>query len=253
MLITSKDGSFIYFLSLISSTFGIVSYLDERLGKHGFFPIILYDFLIWLKTKYQINISYINFYEANLVRIMIGITVSYLFTYIVTFLFFKKLYKTNGELKDCAYRDQLTGAYNRYYLYDQDLSRCGIVMIDIDDFKKLNDEFGHDNGDASLKALYKILQETLRKGDKIIRYGGEEFIIILKDLCFRRDLYRIAEAIRINVLNKSKADPLLKKAFSVSVGAILYNDKISLDQNIKAVDSLLYCSKYSGKNKTSCR
>lgn len=247
LLISSKDGGFIYFLNLISSTFGLVSYLDKRIGKYGFFPIVLYSFLIWLKIKYQINIENVNFYTTNSVRILVGITISYLFTYTVTYISFKKLYEANKELREHAYRDQLTGAYNRYYLYDQDLTNCGLVMIDIDNFKKLNDEFGHDNGDASLKSLYRILREILRKDDEIIRYGGEEFIIILKDLTFRYNLYRIAEAVRVNVLNRSRVDTSIKKPFSVSVGAVLYNDKLSLDQNIKIVDSLLYCSKHSEK------
>jgi len=251
LLISSKDGGFIYFLNLISSTFGLVSYLDKNLGKLGFFPIILYDFLIWLKIKYQINIENIEFYTTNSTRILVGTTVSYLFTYVVTYTAFKKLCEVNKELREHAYKDQLTGAYNRYYLYDQDLTNCGIIMIDIDNFKKLNDEFGHSNGDASLKSLYKILQEILRKDDKIIRYGGEEFIIILKDLTLKYDLYKIAEAVRINVLNRTKNDNSIKKSFSISVGAVLYDNSLTLDQNIKVVDSLLYCSKHSGKNKTS--
>lgn len=251
LLISSKDGGFIYFLNLISSTFGLVSYLDKNLGKFGFFPIILYDFLIWLKIKYQINIENVEFYIVNSTRILVGTTVSYLFTYVITYTSFRKLYEVNKELREHAHKDQLTGAYNRYYLYDQDLTNCGIIMIDIDNFKKLNDEFGHSNGDASLKSLYRILREILRKDDKIVRYGGEEFIIILKNLTLKYDLYKVAEAVRINVLNKTKDDASIKKQFSISVGAVLYDNKLTLDQNIKVVDSLLYCSKHSGKNKTS--
>ena len=250
LLISSKDGGFIYFLNLISSTFGLVSYLDKNLGKFGFFPIILYDFLIWLK-KYQINIENVEFYTANSTRVLVGTTVSYLFTYAVTYTSFRKLYEVNKELREHAHKDQLTGAYNRYYLYDQDLTNCGIIMIDIDNFKKLNDEYGHNNGDASLKSLYRILRETLRKDDKIVRYGGEEFIIILNNLNSKQNLYEIAEAVRISVLSKSRVDTSIKKSFSISVGAVLYDDKLTLDQNIKVVDSLLYCSKHSGKNKTS--
>ena len=251
ILISNKDCTFIYFLNIIPSAFGLVSHFDKKFRIYGFFPVILYCALFWLKIKYQVNIRYIDFYNANFFKILVSVLTTYLFTYSIIFISFKKLYEASIELKKYAYRDQLTGVYNRHYLYSQSLSNCGLVMIDIDNFKKLNDEFGHDNGDASLKALCRITQETLRKEDTVIRYGGEEFIIILKNLSSKRDLYNIAEAIRVNISNKSKVDASIKKSFSVSAGAILYNSEISLDQNIKLADSLLYCSKYSGKNKTS--
>ena len=159
-------------------------------------------------------------------------------------------YKTNLILDKKATIDPLTGAKNRNVLSVEELEYNGILMIDIDYFKKINDEFGHINGDNSLKFLVKTIKNCIRKEDEIIRYGGEEFIVVLKNLNDIEKVKNIAETIRFNIESKSKTDSKLKKCFTISIGACIYNSKLGLDENIKIVDSLLYAAKNNGRNQT---
>jgi diguanylate cyclase (GGDEF)-like protein/PAS domain S-box-containing protein len=102
------------------------------------------------------------------------------------------LKQAQAELQEQAIRDPLTGLYNRRYLNDalnREIARAGrggypvsVVMIDIDDFKSLNDEFGHAMGDSILLGFAKQLMEQTRIEDTVCRYGGEEFLVVLPDV-----------------------------------------------------------------------
>ena len=99
-------------------------------------------------------------------------------------------------------------------------------------------------------SLVKTIKNCIRKEDEIIRYGGEEFIVVLKNLNDIEKVKNIAETIRFNIESKSKTDSKLKKCFTISIGAYIYNSKLGLDENIKIVDSLLYAAKNNGRNQT---
>ncbi len=103
-----------------------------------------------------------------------------LFFLIITIYYFYK----NVILKQRAYIDTLTGIYNRNYLEDIrdviDLNNYTVLMLDIDYFKNINDTYGHQVGDQILKGIANLLKKSLREDDIIIRYGGEEFLILLK-------------------------------------------------------------------------
>lgn len=90
------------------------------------------------------------------------------------------------HLSNQAYRDYLTGAYNRAYLYQVYLPRLigcqvGVLVLDVDRFKTINETFGHEGGDLVLKMVVKLAESCLRNRDKIFRYGGDEFVIVLRD------------------------------------------------------------------------
>ena len=205
--------------------------------------------VLYFKSKYNINITN-NFISENFAHISGGLISSYLFTLIVSTILTQVSYKTNLILDKKATIDPLTGAKNRNVLSVDELEYNGILMIDIDYFKKINDEFGHINGDNSLKFLVKTIKNCIRKEDEIIRYGGEEFIVVLKNLNDIEKVKNIAETIRFNIESKSKTDSKLKKCFTISIGACIYNSKLGLDENIKIVDSLLYAAKNNGRNQT---
>ena len=101
---------------------------------------------------------------------------------------------------DDFYLDVLTGAYNRRF-YEEKIKHqttpAGIVMLDVDDFKIYNDTFGHDFGDRVLKMIVEHIKNSLRNQDKLIRYGGDEFIIYLPNI-EKEDLYLIMQ----NILKK---------------------------------------------------
>lgn len=249
ILLSSVDAVFIYYLIIIAPTFGIISYRNYKISFFGILALFIYYVVLYFKSKYNINITN-NFISENFAHISGGLISSYLFTLIVSTILTQVSYKTNLILDKKATIDPLTGAKNRNVLSVDELEYSGILMIDIDYFKKINDEFGHINGDNSLKFLVKTIKNCIRKEDEIIRYGGEEFIVVLKNLNDIEIIKNIAETIRFNIESKSKTDSKLKKCFTISIGACIYNSKLGLDENIKIVDSLLYAAKNNGRNQT---
>lgn len=249
ILLSSVDAVFIYYLIIIAPTFGIISYRNYKVSFFGILALLEYFIILYFKSKYNINITN-NFISENFAHISGGLISSYLFTLIVSTILTQVSYRTNLILDKKANIDPLTGAKNRNILSVDELEYSGILMIDIDYFKKINDEFGHINGDNSLKFLVKTIKNCIRKEDEIIRYGGEEFIVVLKNLNDIEIIKNIAETIRFNIESKSKTDSKLKKCFTISIGACIYNSKLGLDENIKIVDSLLYAAKNNGRNQT---
>lgn len=96
----------------------------------------------------------------------------------------EKLVQTIEAHSDRIYRDSLTGAFNREY-YEQQLQNLdlsgALAMLDIDNFKSVNDSFGHLAGDQALQAVVQALQAHMRGGDAVIRYGGDEFLLVFQD------------------------------------------------------------------------
>lgn len=156
--------------------------------------------------------------------------------------------------------DELTGVKNyRYFVekikeekrrtvrYDQALS---LIMIDIDWFKKFNDNYGHEVGNQVLVGLTDVIKLYIRDVDILCRYGGEEFIIILPQTP-EREAHRIAERIRMEVekaeFGGGNGIPALKVTISVGISSYPENRR-SEDELINAVDQALYRAKGSGKN-----
>ena len=164
-----------------------------------------------------------------------------------------------------AITDALTGLYNRRYfqqMFSRELNRArryakplSLIMMDVDDFKKFNDTYGHPHGDKVLGVMGDILAEALRNTDFAFRYGGEEFIVMLPETDFSSAL-QVAERIREAVELKS-ADELRGIAphgVTASVGVVSYpRDGETRDDLLKRVDELLYRAKERGKNRVLYR
>ena len=131
------------------------------------------------------------------------------------------LYEHISDYTRGLYRDNLTNAYNRRYLSEQLAglrTRAGIAMMDIDNFKQLNDQFGHSAGDQALKTVADAVGSCLSKRDSLIRYGGDEFLIIAGDTDPERFQQRL-EDIRREVENLSlPCSP--SQRLTVSIGGI---------------------------------
>jgi len=153
-----------------------------------------------------------------------------------------------------AMHDQLTGLFNRHYLQDMASRKISsairhqrplsLLMMDIDHFKMVNDTHGHPAGDAVLQQVAKLLQEQIRDEDIIIRYGGEEFVILL-DQCDVIEAEYKAQHLRkiVETLNPNKI------FVSVSIGVAQLN---SSDKNcselLKRADLAVYQAKERGRN-----
>ena len=162
------------------------------------------------------------------------------------------------ELEKLSFLDSLTQLANRRYLemeldnrisekqrYDNDF---GIVFMDIDWFKRINDTYGHDMGDRVLKTVARTFQNTARPSDLMGRWGGEEFIGIFKRID-GKGLRSTAERIRSLVEKSHIHINGLTLKMTVSIGATLAETTDTADSVIKRADGLLYRSKQNGRNR----
>lgn len=148
-----------------------------------------------------------------------------------------------NKLLETNKTDSLTGAYNRRILKNVD-EYSVVVLCDIDDFKNINDKYGHDIGDRVLKAVTKVLMDNTISSDVVCRYGGDEFLIIFKN----NSQEFVIE--RMNVISEIIDNSFrnLNIEVSISVGISTYKNGKSLDDVIKEADIALYNSKGNGKH-----
>lgn len=169
------------------------------------------------------------------------------------------LQKREQELEILASTDPMTHLYNRrafsqiseslFTIAKRDNQKLSVVMLDIDNFKNINDTYGHKTGDSVIIMLSEQLQELSRESDIICRYGGEEFIMLLPNTDSKGG-YFIAQKIRSEV-EKLKIDTphgQLKFTISMGISEIRVEKDESIEAVIKRADDALYESKRSGKN-----
>ena len=160
-----------------------------------------------------------------------------------------KLYE---QTRDAAYRDELTGLHNfRFFndLLNHEVGRCerdssplSLLMIDVDDFKQYNDRHGHDRGNEALALVGSVLRESMRRMDAAVRYGGEEFAVILPSTP-KAGAYQVAERIRDGVDRRTEG------RLTVSIGlATCPADARSPGDLVHRADGALYAAKDAGKN-----
>ncbi|MFN3947563.1 MAG: GGDEF domain-containing protein, partial [Aquificaceae bacterium] len=161
-------------------------------------------------------------------------------------------------LKEQSLRDQLTGLYNRRFL-DETIDKIvaqirrkgttlGILMVDVDYFKQVNDTYGHDMGDRVLKEVANVISKSVRESDIVVRFGGEEFMVLLIDAQEGKS-EEVAEKIRKAVENHTieAFGVVLKKTVSIGVSEFPV-DSEKIWQCIKFADVALYKAKEFGRN-----
>lgn len=150
-----------------------------------------------------------------------------------------------------VYTDPLTGAYNRRYLeelFQGTVAGRAVAMIDADDFKDVNDTYGHAVGDQVLKGIVGAVTACVRSADAVIRFGGDEFVVLFDGMS-REMLPEKLEQIRQRVRNLEFADaPALRQ--TVSIGAVFGDGGVM--ELIGRADKMLYRSKEAGKDHTLC-
>lgn len=168
--------------------------------------------------------------------------------------------KLREKLREQAIRDPLTGLFNRRFL-EETLSRdvyraqrrnsplC-VVMLDLDDFKRFNDTFGHAAGDALLRELGRVLREKLRKSDISCRYGGDEFVLVLPDSHLADTQKRVEEiCVLVKELQIQRGGPLVG-TLTVSAGIAQADVHSSNPADLlQAADKALYVAKESGRGR----
>ncbi|SDN26243.1 two-component system, cell cycle response regulator [Psychrobacillus sp. OK028] len=170
--------------------------------------------------------------------------------------FINKSYKLLLKVEELTITDPLTGIYNRRYLelfmeksipiYKRTNSSLVFMMLDIDHFKKVNDNYGHQCGDEALRHTSSIISNNVRNSDVFVRFGGEEFAVILPNTDVAEGLI-IAERIRADV---EKSEFIYKNErinFTISIGVSFYNGD-SEEELITKSDNALYKAKEEGRN-----
>ena len=162
------------------------------------------------------------------------------------------------KLRSQALRDPLTGLYNRRYMEDsldryvrlatRESRKVSVVMIDLDHFKRLNDEHGHATGDAVLREAAAAIVGALRETDVACRYGGEEMIVFLPD-CDLEDAANKAEQIRSRIESLSGTHGA-KVSASLGVASVPSTSGTSAEL-IRAADTALYRAKHNGRNQVA--
>ena len=162
------------------------------------------------------------------------------------------------DMREKAITDDLTSLYNRAYLHQAmqqeiDIAKrqstpLSIAIIDIDHFKKINDTYGHVIGDCVLQKLAQLLKEKSRKSDILIRYGGEEILLIMP-FADKEGAYKKVESLRKSI-EQSHFCNELELTLTVSAGIAQYNGKDDIKTFIEKADKNLYKAKKSGRNRT---
>ena len=238
-------------------------YLSNKIGdielKKNF---LIYSFVVYDKNKNKEGIGYILF-DKDFKLKDVDLEILKKFEKILSILFIKekkyyKIEKYEKSLEKRAIHDELTGLYNRYFLdsiVDKEVEKAkrygyplSVIMIDLDDFKKVNDNFGHDVGDLVLKDFSSILKNNLRKSDIVIRYGGEEFLVLMP-FTTKESAKKVLEKIQKILHNKSIVlDSTTILSYTFSAGISQYKKDDSLDSLIKRADMLMYKAKRDGKD-----
>ncbi len=169
-----------------------------------------------------------------------------------------QLQSERDKLEELAYTDPLTGLNNRRFFLEEAKRMIeyakrykepmSLIMLDIDNFKKINDEYGHDVGDIVLRELAEIIKKNTRSSDISARFGGEEFVILLPRTNEER-AFLVAERIRQNFKRSKVQVDGREVETTVSIGVATLEEEDSIENLIKKADEALYEAKRSGKDK----
>lgn len=174
---------------------------------------------------------------------------------IVIFLVFRILYhrKAQQKFKQLALTDDLTQIPNRRFFFENLERRAEakeetcIILFDIDFFKQINDSFGHDVGDVVLKDVAHVAKNTVRDGDIVARFGGEEFVVLLANTNIENAI-KMAERIRVNIHDH---DFGIDQKVTASFGVAYVDENVTIEESIKAADVFMYEAKESGRNRVA--
>ncbi len=247
------------------------------LSKYKFSIVILLTqilvtyLLLFIELRYP---SLITFYETATIR-SFDIGFSFLIVFLTTFalvsLIMKEYNKSilslekaqlelktiNDKLTIISEVDDLTELYNRRHVLNElaekisfpsKESQIGVIMFDIDHFKKINDTYGHGTGDLVLKKISEVLKKNVRQDDIVGRIGGEEFLIIMPEIS-KTALIAKAEKLRELVADLEWENDKIHT--TISGGVYLVSDEDTLDEVLEQVDLRLYRSKNEGRNRIS--
>ena len=269
ILLGNNFGFSMYFILLIPMVYNILHSINTNRFLLKASMLSLLSFVIFVTCYVLSNIKqplYMNdalkkvrpyVYVANMLIVFLALSFFSILFILETVVAYNKLYNQNKQLDTIANTDPLTGLYNRRtmtkhimdFLSDYKINKqpFSIIICDIDNFKIINDTYGHEGGDEVLRSLSRTFESLTRDKDFLCRWGGEEFLILLKNT----DLYlarSIADRIRVNVENSEIIynDNTIK--ITITLGVASVTEEQDYDILFKLADERLYKGKNSGKN-----
>jgi len=219
-----------------------------------------------IKTKYIPELDLYLSVEAHVESLTkdvqkvfyFNLLISFFITIVITLLILFIVYKNNKKILYLAEFDSLTEIVNRrvfkekfvysLLLAKRDKRKVSLIFLDIDNFKSINDTFGHSTGDEVLKVFATLIKENIRETDLVGRWGGEEFTVLLRG-CNKEEAKTMAGKLQ-TVLAKSKhLSHLTNRTVTASFGVTESNEDDSVDMMIQRADNAMYVSKEEGKNR----
>ena len=208
---------------------------------------------LWIQTNILVG-NALNYHKEKFYKILktfnLIIYLSIIFLIFIIYFVYIKI-KKGIEIESIT--DKLTGLFNRMYFdvifnyfiekYKRNKTPFSMLIIDIDNFKKINDTYGHQKGDEILENIGEIIKTTIRKTDFAFRYGGEEFVIIFPDTNIET-AYKVAQRLLNNISSQIKLD---SKPVTISGGIGEYKGENPRDF-FEKIDEALYFAKRNGKN-----
>lgn len=189
------------------------------------------------------------------IDIIVGMTFSVISNFLMISAFEQMYFRQLDKTEELAIRDSMTGLYNHLYIVsrlDEEIGRSAryhtplsVIILDVDHFKKINDTFGHLMGDTVLKQVSKVIKSQCRTVDKIGRYGGDEFLIILPETSLE-NASKLANRL-LDTIQKMKLDPPVE--VTISQGLAGYEQGETTNALIERADNNLYMAKNSGRNR----
>lgn len=206
------------------------------------------------------NTKIVDFISNQFLFMMIIIIIGMIFAVFIIRTSAKqsnKLAEANEKLRKQACHDSLTGLPNRILIYEQiqkiiskvkrDSSNAAVMYLDIDNFKPINDYFGHNAGDKFLQDISKKMLGILRGSDTLGRLGGDEFVIILPELESPAQVTVVAEKL-LQTLQRNFHTERHSFRTSASIGICIINDQLTVEEIIQLADNAMYQAKAKGRN-----
>ena len=253
-----KYGFHLYSLSMVPIIYytNYIAYkINQQKLRTAFFSFII--IACYMGCTVYVSLAGSVYEGSNTSAAIFWITNSIIVFWFLIFytkILIKSIIDSEEKLKEMSYVDRLTGLFNRHYMMErleEQMSKdkaCTVAMIDIDDFKKINDIYGHNAGDYVLKELSKIMKKNCNNSI-ISRWGGEEFLILIG---VGENAKEMMEDFRVGVENTKFEFDNKPIKVSVTIGVAEREENKTIDRWIQIADNRLYSGKKNGKNVVIC-
>lgn len=247
------DGSYLTYLLAFIPIIYCLSYLKDKEYKvyiHIAGAIVTIDFI--LNSFLESDINPLPFVVCNYIYSVIIALLSMDIFYHHVVVRELEVSSASNKYEEESIHDELTGLLNRrafatrYNSFVDANTPFTIALCDIDDFKTINDTYGHLVGDTVLKGISKVFLSCVRKSDDVYRWGGEEFLLLLQTN--QQNAYSVMERIRTTIEELNFGDNI---KVTISIGLMEHRSDFDSISMVSATDSVLYQSKKNGKNRTT--